>query len=405
MFATAEGGRRRVAAVLASTSDAVIVTDQTERILLISRATERLFHLKANDVIGRPVADVLQVEPLVSALTGDDEHVQNLEIPANDDKTYYASASTIISNDGQVMGRVAVLHDITHYKEVDEMKSDFVATVSHDLRSPLTFMRGYATMLPMVGELNEKQGEYAEKILSGIDQMSHLVDDLLDLGRIEAGVELQNERIELPPLLADIANEHWQHAHMSGIRLQVDVEPELPIVHGDSALIRQAITNLVHNGIKYAPNSGTMELRAEQLDGDVVISVQDHGPGIPKEAQIRLFEKFFRIKRRGTEKVKGSGLGLAIVKSIAERHGGVPGAAASEDRGVHSTSPYLSSRKKTTRSRFTPQPISSRSRTACNGAGSSAWKVNSCPSDGRFSVNSDACRKWRPSRMRCLRRP
>lgn len=322
LFATAEGGRRRLAAVLASTSDAVIVTDQTERILLINRATEKIFHLKANDVIGRPVADVIQVKPLVSALTGDDEHVQNLEIPANDDKTYYASASTIISNDGQVMGRVAVLHDITHYKEIDEMKSDFVATVSHDLRSPLTFMRGYATMLPMVGELNEKQGEYAEKILNGIDQMSQLVDDLLDLGRIEAGVELQNERVELLPLLADIANEHWQHAHMNGIKLEVDVEPEIPVIQGDSALIRQAITNLVHNGIKYAPNSGTMELKAEKLDGEIVISVQDHGPGIPKEAQIRLFEKFFRIKRRGTEKVKGSGLGLAIVKSIAERHGG-----------------------------------------------------------------------------------
>lgn len=322
LFATAEGGRRRLAAVLASTSDAVIVTDQTERVLLINRAMEKIFRLRAGDVIGRPVADVIKVDQIVEALTGQDEHVRNLEIPIIEGKTYYTNASTIISNDGQALGRVAVLHDITHLKEVDAMKSEFVATVSHDLRSPLTFMRGYATMLPMVGELSDKQREYIDKILSGIDQMTQLVNDLLDLGRIEGRVDLRTDPIEIHPLLSEIATEYWQHAHLSGIKLQVDVPSGLPVVKGDTALIRQAITNLINNGIKYAPNSGPMRLRAEQQNGEVVISVQDNGPGIPSQDQARLFEKFYRVKQRGTEKIKGSGLGLAIVKSIAERHGG-----------------------------------------------------------------------------------
>lgn len=322
LFATAEGGRRRLAAVLASTSDAVIVTDQTERVLLINRAMERVFQLSASKVIGRPVADVISVKLLVEALTGEKDRTRNLEIPTGDGKIYYCSASTIISNDGQVLGRVAVLHDITHYKEIDEMKSDFVATVSHDLRSPLTFMRGYSTMLPMVGDLNEKQQEYVDKILNGIEQMSNLVDDLLDLGRIEAGVDLRYEDIRIEPLLSDIATEYFQHAHLQGIKLEVEVAPGVPAVKGDEALIRQAITNLITNGIKYAPNSGAMTLKAESLDGEVVISVTDRGPGIAKQEQMRLFEKFFRVQQRGTEKVKGSGLGLAIVKSIAERHGG-----------------------------------------------------------------------------------
>ncbi|MCA9942948.1 MAG: PAS domain-containing protein [Anaerolineales bacterium] len=322
LYAIAEGGRRRLAAVLASTTDAVIVTDQTERILLINRAAERIFNLNASKVVGRPVAKVIEPAKLVEALTGREELTRNLELPLGEDKTYYASASTIISNEGQVFGRVAVLRDITHLKEIDEMKSDFVATVSHDLRSPLTYMRGYATMVPMVDELSPKQHEYLDKILVGIDQMSQLVDDLLDLGRIEAGVDLAQERIEVKSLLESIAEEYWQHAHLAGIKLQVDIANDIPVITGDGSLIRQALTNLVGNGIKYAPNSGPMWLRAEQKNEELVISVQDSGPGIPKQDQLRLFEKFYRVKQRGTEKVKGSGLGLAIVRSIAERHGG-----------------------------------------------------------------------------------
>jgi PAS domain S-box-containing protein len=322
LFATAEGGRRRLAAVLASTSEAVIVTDQTERVLLINRALERIFNIKASEVIGRPVTQVIQQKALVQALTGNDRRSRYLEIPTSDGKTYYTSASTIINNDGQVLGRVAVLHDVTHFKEIDEMKSEFVATVSHDLRSPLTFMRGYATMLPMAGDFTEKQKEYAAKILTGIDQMAQLVDDLLDLGRIESGTDMPLVDIYVDSLLVDIAREHIQHADTNGILLEVKVPHDIPPIKGDPAMLRQAITNLVSNGIKYAPNSGPMYLRAEQQNGEVIISVADNGPGIPQQEQMRLFEKFYRAQQRGTENVKGSGLGLAIVKSVAERHGG-----------------------------------------------------------------------------------
>ncbi len=322
LFATSEGGRRRLAAVLASTTDGVIVTDQTQRVLLINRAMERIFNLKAVDVVGRPVANIIPSPPLVDALTSKEEAARNREIPVGKNTVYYASTSTIVGTDGQVMGRVAVLHDITHLKEIDAMKSDFVATVSHDLRSPLTFMRGYATMLTMVGDMNEKQEDYVEKILGGIDQMAKLVDDLLDLGRIESGTTLHEDRIEVEPLLADLATEYWQHAHMSGIKLEVDVSPKDLIFVGDKRLIRQALTNLVTNGVKYAPDSGVMKLHAEKSGNEVVFQVMDHGPGIAQADQMRLFERFYRAQEKGTEKVKGSGLGLAIVKSIAEKHGG-----------------------------------------------------------------------------------
>lgn len=334
LFATAEGGRRRLAAVLASTSDAVVVTDHTERILLINRSAEQIFALKAADVVGRPVSNVLQDKALVTALTGQGGQSGNVEVSTGNGRVYYANASTIVSNEGQIFGRVAVLRDITMLKEIDQLKSDFVATVSHDLRSPLTFMRGYTTMLPMVGELTDKQQEYIDKILAGIEQMTQMVDDLLDLGRIEAGVDLEYVQFEVKSLLEEIAEEYWQHAHLAGLKIQVEASPEIIKVTGDRALIRQAITNLAGNALKYAPNSGVLTLRAEQVDEELVLSVTDHGPGIPKQDQHRLFEKFYRIKQRGTEKVKGSGLGLAIVKSIAERHDGRVWCASQPGQGT-----------------------------------------------------------------------
>ncbi|MCA9934146.1 MAG: PAS domain-containing protein, partial [Anaerolineales bacterium] len=321
LYATADSGWRRLAAVLASATEPVIVTDQTERVLLINRTMERVLGLKANEVIGHSVADVIRIKPLARALTGHDLNANTQEITIGE-HVYYANISTIINNDEQTLGRVAVLTDITHYKEVDLLKSEFVSTVSHDLRSPLTFMRGYATMMPMMGELNDRQKEYIEKILGGIDRMSQMVNDLLDLGRIEAGVELLFEPVEVQPLLTDIADQYWQHTHLKGIQLNVDVKPNIKPMYGDAALIRQAITNYLDNGIKYAENSGAMCLRAEQVNGEVIISVKDQGPGIPQEGLMRVFEKFYRVQQRGEEKKVGSGLGLALVKSIAEKHGG-----------------------------------------------------------------------------------
>lgn len=322
LFANAEGGRRRLAAVLSSTADAVIVTDQTNRILLVNRATEQLFELKKNRVVGRVLADVIKVKELIDALTDSRGKSKNLEIPIGRDKTYFANVSTITNNEGQTMGRVAVLHDITHYKEIDKMKSDFVQSVSHDLRNPLTFIRGYVTMLPMVGDVNEDQQKYIDKIQAGIEQMRLLVDDVLDLGRIEAGIELHAEELPVRTLLMDVATEHWHHARAKGLQIDVEVNPDTPPVFADKLLIRQAITNLVTNGIKYAPNSGSLKLKGELVDGDMVFSVKDKGPGISPQDQMRLFEKFYRANQRGEENIKGVGLGLAIVKSIAERHGG-----------------------------------------------------------------------------------
>lgn len=322
LYATAEGGRRRLAAVLASTSDAVIVTDQTNRILLVNAALEQIFEVTASEVKGRPVKAVIKSRPLVEALTNNRDGTQKLEIYVKEGQCLYVSASTVYSNEGQAMGRVAVLHDITDLKEIDALKSEFVATVSHDLRSPLTYMLGYATTLSMFSNLEPKQKEYVEKIITGIDQMSLLIDELLDLGRLEAGVDIKVSNFHVGEVLNSVAVEYQPLALENGITLSCQAPDDLPTARGDISLIRLAVANLVGNAIKYAPDSGTVILDALLKHEQIVISVRDNGPGIAKEDQLRLFEKFYRVKQNGKGTVKGSGLGLSMVKSIAERHGG-----------------------------------------------------------------------------------
>jgi PAS domain S-box-containing protein len=326
LFETAEGGRRRLAAILASTTDPVIVTDRGDRVLLLNPAAQAAFEVDTARAAGRPVGDVLPDAGLVELLVGRSPTATR-EVRLRDGRTFYASASPIVAADGQVLGRVSVLRDITAIKALDEMKSEFVATVSHDLRGPLSSMRGYATMLSVVGEMNPKQQEYAGKIIGSIAQMADLIEDLLDLGRIEAGVGLVREGCDVEGLLGQVVESLRAQAVAKGLSLKLVTGTGLPVVSGDPTLLRQAVFNLVDNAVKFTPSGGTITARAYSHPAvgpaeELVIAVQDTGIGIAPADQVRLFEKFFRIKRRDTLAIKGTGLGLAIVKSIAERHGG-----------------------------------------------------------------------------------
>lgn len=331
LFVAAEGGRRRLAAILASTTNGVLVTDQTDRVLLINPAMERALGIRGRDVAGRPVVDALagidradvlsrRLSLGLSAATGGAVDGK-VELEANG-RVFLAGISTVYSHEGQTMGRVAVLQDVTDMKELDRMKSDFIAGVSHDLLSPLTYMRNYAAMLPIVDD-PALEKEYVEKIVAGIDRMTRLVNDLLELARIEAGLNLQFDRVRVDALLREIAGEYASPARAAGLSLVVDAPADLPPAVADPALLRRAITNLVTNGLKHAPHSGPLTMGAQVMGGEVVIAVRDRGPGIAAADLAHLFEKFYRGQSMSTaERAKGSGLGLAIVKSVADHHDG-----------------------------------------------------------------------------------
>ena len=348
LFQSAEGGRQRLAAILASTRDAILVVDADGRLLLTNPAAQKLLGVD-RAAVGRSMADLGLPQPLMDALAeqtttarrmrryqltlpkslrstmaGGEESgsLPSVEVPFEDGRTFYASVAPIKSSEGVTVGVVVVMRDVTHFKELNEMKSEFVATVSHDLRAPLTFMRGYTTMLSMVGELNDRQRDYMQRILEGIEQMNGLVGDLLDLRRVESDVGIRQEPCRLGLVMVEAVEAIRARANAKDVELRLEPSEGSPTVIGDRTLLRQSVSNLVDNAVKYTPSGGVVSVGLDITEDTATIRVSDTGIGIAPADQVRLFEKFYRIKRRETGSIQGTGLGLALVRSIVERHGG-----------------------------------------------------------------------------------
>lgn len=250
LYLNVEASRRQLEAVLNSTSDPVLVTDHRNRLLLTNRAAQIALGQNIDNSSGLDTEKVIKLRPLLVLLQGTHTQIQSTEIMLADKRTYLATASSVMV-EGRQIGRVCIMRDVTHFKELDLMKSEFVATVSHDLRSPLTLMRGYATMLEMVGELNEQQQGYVRKIISGVENMSRLVNNLLDLGRIEFGVGLQVEHVTVLDIIERVTSALQLQASQN-IALKVELPKDMPhAVEADQALLHQAVYNLVENAIKY----------------------------------------------------------------------------------------------------------------------------------------------------------
>ncbi len=322
LFLHSEIERQRLRAILDSTPDPVLVTDHKNRFLLANPVARRVLGVGTATLSGIPVEQLIQHTELLALLRSSAAEKQSAEVVLQDERIYLAFASPI-SMEGRQLGRVCVLRDITHFKELDALKTEFVSTVSHDLRSPLTLMRGYTTMLEMVGTLNEQQQAYLQKISKGIASMSQLVSNLLDLGRIEAGVGLLIENVPSREIVDNVIDGLQLRAEHKQIRLQVQLpDAPMPVIEADRALLQQALHNLVENAIKYTEPKGSITVQAKVEQDHLMFIVQDTGIGIAPVDQTRLFEKFYRVAQRGHIKERGTGLGLAIVKSIAERHGG-----------------------------------------------------------------------------------
>lgn len=322
LFLSAEVGRKRLEAILASTPDPVLVTDQQNRLLLSNPAAWQTLGAGIGMGEGQPIERVISQKNLLEILQATAPEKLSAEVTLGNGQVYLATASPVVA-EGRPVGRICILRDVTHFKELDTMKTEFVNTVSHDLRSPLTLMRGYATMMEMVGELNDQQQGYVKKIISGVENMARLVNNLLDLGRIEVGVGLQLAMIPLLDLAESVTNSLQAQASQKNIQLTVELpQNTAPIIEADQTLLYQAMYNLVENAIKYTPNGGTVSAHLTIQGEAMRFEVRDTGIGIAPIDQPRLFEKFYRGGQREAREQKGSGLGLAIVKSIAERHGG-----------------------------------------------------------------------------------
>ena len=244
----------------------------------------------------------------------DEAHAAEITLP--DGRTLHANITPVSG-----VGKVAVMQDITYLKELDGIKSDFVSTVSHDLRSPLQVIQSSAELIPRVGSVNQEQRRQVEHILAIVRRISDLVQNLLDIGRIEAGVGMDVEPCALDEIIARSAGACRSLARDKGLDFSVELPRTLPLVSGNPLRLDQVISNLVTNAIKFTPE-GSVTVAAHSKDDWVTIEVRDTGIGIPPDAQDKLFEKFYRVQSPDTRGIQGTGLGLAIVKSIVEGHGG-----------------------------------------------------------------------------------
>jgi signal transduction histidine kinase/GAF domain-containing protein len=325
--------------ILESIADGVLVAEAGGEIIVANMPTARMLGIPRSRLVGRPVDGLLGLygEPgdnwvrTLQEWAGnpgplDRRHVyqDRMEI---EEHVVSIHASPVFARD-RYFGAVSIFRDITREVEVDRMKSEFVSTVSHELRTPMTSIKGYADLILMgaAGPLGDAQQRYLEVIRKNADRLQWLVNDLLDISRIETGkTQLALQPLDMARLISGVVDDHVRgRIQHEGKQLAVSTEiaPSLPLVNADPEKVTRVLTNLVDNAMNYTPPGGAIAISA-QPEGDFVrISVHDTGIGIAKEDHTRIFERFYRAEDEAVQAVPGTGLGLAIVQSLVAMHGG-----------------------------------------------------------------------------------
>jgi signal transduction histidine kinase len=309
--------QKRLAIVLQSAADAIIVFDAEGQLSLINPAGKNLFTEFSS--IERLPDDSQCKDPLMELLeqARGSEGVKSGEVACPDGRTFAALITPIEGG-----GLVAVLHDVSSFKQVERVKNKFIAAASHDLKNPITSISGYSDLLAQAGPLNELQTDFVNRIQNAARTMNELVQSLVQLAQADLNDAQKHELVDLGALLASVADEFAPQATAKEQTLHFNSLTVPAYVNGDSLQLKQVFRNLIDNAIKYSPQGGRIMLGAKVEKGNIQVDVQDIGFGIPAADLPFIFDRFYRARRGDREEIEGNGLGLAIVKSIVENHGG-----------------------------------------------------------------------------------
>lgn len=295
------------------------------RINQINASARAIFDLPI-DVVGKDVRETIALKDLEELFDNARQSPEGAksEITVGGEHTgriYEAQAATVHGEDGKDLGVVIILNDVTDMRNIDKMKSSFVAMASHELRTPLTAIKGFSSTLleGLDGDLygKEDQREFLGIVVSECDRLRRLIDDLLNTSRIESGESLKPNytRFPLMPLLEKSVAVQQQASSKHQVKLQIHNQlPEMMV--GDEDKLDQILTNLLNNAIKYSPNGGDVTVHAKNEGETVLIGVEDQGLGIPKEHLTKVFEKFHRVNNEDNRKIYGTGLGLFLVHHL-----------------------------------------------------------------------------------------
>jgi signal transduction histidine kinase len=315
-------------ALIDSLNEGVIAVNARQQVVRINAAGRRL--LLARDEVPFPVDRLPRDRPLHVAiqdtLRGMSTDLLELEIGGR----LVSLTARPLAGGGAVMA----FFDLTPVRRLETVRRDFVANVSHELKTPLTIIGGFAETLASDDPPAARRREFAEMIRSNAHRMQRLVDDLLDLSRIESGGWIPNPVVvDMRAIITDVGEQLRDVASKNGISLRIAVDEAASSVRADRTALRQILANLLENAVRHAAG-GTVTVRTKRQTGGVSVEVEDTGPGIPAEHLPRVFERFYRVDTGRARSSGGTGLGLAIVKHLAEAHGGSVSADSAVGHGT-----------------------------------------------------------------------
>lgn len=317
MFAQISSERQQLETILTKIQDGVIILDDKNNIVLINQAVREAFQITEENLAGRPISQVLDHGDMNDLLNVPEKRLLNRsEITLADNRVLGLQLTPIPG-----IGLAVTMHDITYLKKLDRIKSEFVSTVSHDLRSPLTSIMGYVDLLDRVGPINPAQRDFIQRVQASVKNITALVDDLLNLGRIEAGFDTRKEIVPLDHIFQYSLDSFKHRILEKDLQLVVAFPEQAPPLFGNPVQLRQMADNLLDNAIKYSRKGGSLQVQVQVQRNQVILQVKDTGLGIPPSDVPHVFDKFFRASNAASD-IPGTGLGLSIVKSIVDSHQG-----------------------------------------------------------------------------------
>ncbi len=317
--------------ILRNVANGVLVTDPEDRILVINALTEKWFGLSEKTVLNKPLKECIRNRNLISMLKEirDGKPQASTEFrsrmkESGSDMVFEAHAVQVFSKDNRSIGVVTVIRDVTKEREADQIKTQLVSMVAHELKSPLTSIYGFSELL-MDSSTNKRQmKEYIQVIQSESKRLTEFVDKFLDMSRLESGkVTVKTVPFDFRQLALQVAESFRAQLDRKEMHLISEIPESLPLAFGDQNMVEQVLVNLISNAIKYSPRLSKIGIEATSNGRELLVHIIDNGYGIPKDALPHIFEKFYRVPdMENRQEIEGSGLGLSLVKEIVERHGG-----------------------------------------------------------------------------------
>lgn len=319
--------KSRIETIINQMRDGIIGLDEKRNILFLNAVSEKLLGLKESDIIGQYAPDIALKNDLMRTLLQDDPEKKDLKIFADNKESYFSKDVLDVRNNteimGQVIGQVIVLRNITLFHELNEAKTNFIATVSHELKTPISSIKMSAQLLTdlRVGELNAEQQELIRSITDDADRLLKITGELLNMSQVETGnIQLKLQPADPVKILDQAVQAVAFQAQQKGIRIQPSVAEDLPLIQADVEKTSWVLINFLTNAIKYSPDQSVIEISAYRNKDQVEFLVTDHGRGIDEKYLPRIFERYFKVP--GTHDRNGTGLGLSISKEFIEAQGG-----------------------------------------------------------------------------------